>query len=307
MSSKSKIPEIKNFTVYYGYPSLVNNVQGNLKAAAEAFSQYDYIILGANLELSTHDDHNNTTEIIKNLGEKTKVFGYVNLAMTVLKLSMAEMKDRVKNWKKMGAFGIFLDSSGYDYGVTRERQTEIIDFIHKQDLTAFINAFDPADIFSSDTVPVNAHGGGNPKGLKSPLEKKDFYLHESFQIQESKYVDPAFWAAKCQKAIKLSESMEINHMVTTVSSPSANFSQEHLDYAWWSALLWGFQGFCWGEVSFGSTNNQIPFRQRPKVEISGNFTGNVETNGSIFTRHTDKGFVMIDADNHFGSMSDSKK
>ena len=63
----------------------------------------------------------------------------------------------------MGVHGVFLDEAGYDFGVTRVRQNAIVDYIHGRGLQAFVNAYNPDDVFSGDPL-VLPNGGGNPGG-----------------------------------------------------------------------------------------------------------------------------------------------
>jgi hypothetical protein len=80
-------PRPGKLLVYYGWPSLINNAKGDLDAAARAFAYYEYVILGAGLEVIDHDDHASTVTVIKRIaylaGDATKVFGYIPLGKKV--------------------------------------------------------------------------------------------------------------------------------------------------------------------------------------------------------------------------------
>lgn len=281
-----QIPKLEKLTLYYGYPSHVNGSNGEVEKALQSFQAYDSIVFGANLELSSHEDHERTHEIISALKSKTHVFGYINLGVTNGHLELNDIYDRIKAWKKMKIFGIFLDSAGLDYGVTRPRQQDVIQHVHESGLNIFINAFKPEDIFHE----------------KCLLTKDDYYLHESFQIQEGEYVDPGFWAAKCEKALQLSKPYGTKHMATTVTSKEIPFNLDQLHYAWWSALLWGFYGFSWGEKWF-SSDGSLTFRERPTPNVGKSFISDVSTNGHLYERKTDHGTILVDTETHIGSFT----
>lgn len=297
-----QIPKLEKLALYYGYPSLVNGSEGDVEKAIGVFSSYDSIVFGANLELKTHEDHEKAKEVIGSLMPKIHTFGYINLGVTTGHLEVKDIYNRITAWKKMKAYGIFLDSAGYDYGVSRKRQNDVIQRIHDESLSVFINAFNPADAFGEDRIAFNETDGGNPDGLKCLLNKKDYYLHESFQIQNGQFVDSAFWAEKCKKAITLSNPFGTHHMTTTATSKDTPFNPDQLNFAWWSALLWGFQGFSWGEKWFSSDGN-LPFRERPSVSVGTSFKGDVVTDQQLFKRDTDLGTILVDPNNHQGSFT----
>lgn len=109
-----------NLLIYYGFPSLINNAQGNLSKAASTLGSYSMVVLGDTLELPTNADHSNTQQIIANPAMKnTLVFGYVDTGVSTENLTTNQMTTEINDWKTMGAKGIFLDDFGYDFGTTR--------------------------------------------------------------------------------------------------------------------------------------------------------------------------------------------
>lgn len=182
---ESKINNIKmsdnsnpyKLMIYYGYPSQVNNVN-SVNAAAEIFSEYDNIVFGANLENNSHPDHTNLTEIIKkikNIKPNIILCGYLDIGVTTNNFSIEYMKNSIDNWKITGVNTIFLDDFGYDFGTTRERQNEIVKYVHDSNLACFANAWNFDDIFSSNKVSIY-----NENGLKTNINNNDYFLLESF-------------------------------------------------------------------------------------------------------------------------------
>ena len=71
--------------VFYGWPSGFNypNNSWTETKIVDDLNQYDHIILGAGLEVSSHGNHDLTKSIIQNLKNKgdTQVFGYIDLGV----------------------------------------------------------------------------------------------------------------------------------------------------------------------------------------------------------------------------------
>ena len=110
---KVKLP--KRLCVYYGWPSLAQNANGNLTAAIGIFNQFDLIVFGDGISASSHLDHANTQTIIQGLTGYGKLsFGYVDLGVSssTQNLSFAQMQTSVSNWAAMGVQGIMFDDAG---------------------------------------------------------------------------------------------------------------------------------------------------------------------------------------------------
>ncbi|MBN2981720.1 MULTISPECIES: hypothetical protein [Cohnella] len=163
--------------IYYGIPIEINEAN-DVRKAAEQFAEYDYIVLGAGLEEKSHGDHESTAEIIaelRALRPDAAVYGYIDLGVTTDNHSMSVIRNKTDKWKAIGADGIFFDDAGYDYGVSRDRLNQAVDYVHKQSMKAFLNAWKPDDIMSSAV-----HEKWNPKGEKTKIAGGDLYLLESF-------------------------------------------------------------------------------------------------------------------------------
>jgi hypothetical protein len=101
-SSSVKVP--KYLAIYYGWPSLVENSQGNVTIASNWFQQFDLIVFGDGIWKTTHGDHLKTKTIISNLiVQGKKVFGYVDLGVSTQNLSEVQMREAASGWSAMGA------------------------------------------------------------------------------------------------------------------------------------------------------------------------------------------------------------
>lgn len=178
--------ESKKLAIYYSWPSSVNGTY-TVAGAINVFKDYELLVLGAGLEDPSHGDHINTKDIIKGLSTNTKVYGYIDAT-----LALADIQTKIDKWATVGIYGIFCDQFGYDYGLTRTRQNEIVDYIHLKRLSAFVNAWNPDDIF----VPTEIEA--------THLDKRDWVLAESYQIINDNYQSKEDWINRSEKLAKYS-------------------------------------------------------------------------------------------------------
>ena len=303
--------------IYYGYPSLVNGASGNVERAAATFAEYDVVVLGDGLEFPDlnprrrpagvgPDEHRRTRAIIERLRAQSpsmQVYGYVDLGNTQ-QLTIAEMQHRAQLWSAMGATGVFLDEAGYDFGVTRDRQNAVIDAIHGLGLTAFVNAFNPDDVFSPSAVALNAAGGGNPAGAATRLGAKDAFLLESFQVRLGQPETWSAWSARTAKAVAYRDRYRTRIFgVTTTTADTERQAAGLFGYAWWSAALWGLDGVGWGEPDFSGVNSLLPSRHRmvDRRALAGTrFVSPVTATAEGFERRTDAGRLVVSRDGRSG-------
>src|SRR5688572_24150669 len=206
----------EKMAIYYGDPAAVNGSGGNTTLAADVFNDYDMVIFGEGIEQATHAYHATTQTIIQNTQATTRVYGYLDLCVqnpnsSLYRCSnfpMAELQSRTDKWKAMGAKGIFLDQAGCDYVVSRDRQNQIIDYIHAQGLSAFINVWNQDDAFKPGSLPSPYAGypDCNPNNLTTRLGPNDYTLLESWAIilsdwSENWTVDPNMLYPRGDKAL----------------------------------------------------------------------------------------------------------
>lgn len=131
------------------------------------------------MEEPTHKYSNSTRNIIKKSKEQNPdalFFGYVDLGVTTkYNYSMEQITAKSKLWKELGADGIFLDDAGNDFEVDRRRMNTAVEMVHSLEMSAFVNAWDPDDVFSDQKDEVY-----NPEGLTTALGPQDYFLIESF-------------------------------------------------------------------------------------------------------------------------------
>ena len=213
---KMSVPP-KKLAIYYGWPSTVTY---SVNGAADVFKAYDIVVFGSGLQDSSHGDHQNTADIIADTDmANTNVYGYVDTTE-----AQGTLETKIDDWDTMGVNGIFCDQYGYDFGVTREHQNEVVDYIHTVDLNAFVNSWDPDNAFSSAVVTTyNSDGTGHNLG------SSDWFLAESWVVTESAYETKTAWKTRADKLDTYKSTSNIACVTTTdaTASPSMSMVRSH--------------------------------------------------------------------------------
>lgn len=296
---------------------------------------------------NSHFDHDNTREIIRRISPpngRTQVFGYVsiggeNTARTCVPdgppvpHSREQIQHRIDAWAEMGVTGVFFDEAEYSYGTTRAIQDAAIDHAHARSLRVFINGYAPGDVFDDRVVnKVHYYDGFfvdrestvsmNPKGTPTRLGPRDLYLLEHYQIDDGAFVDVAHWKERADEVFAYRAKFGTAIAgVTTQADPTptpgtcaSRFDQAKFDYAWWSALLYGFEYISWGDPSgfsaWGSCINTLSVITPPAPLGIGDFVGRVvhpvAAGTSRHTRATTTGTIVVDSATHVGSFIPAK-
>jgi len=291
--------------IYYGYPSLVNDARGDLPRAAAAFADYDVVVLGAGLEFAGGGpanaagalEHAFTARLIERLRtepRRTAVFGYVPIGSTD-RLTDAAVVDRLERWAGMGAAGVLLDEAGFDFGVTRERQNLAVMSAHALGLRVCLNAHDPADVFGEAPTPLNAAGGGNPRGLGPAVAAGDSYLLESFVVRAGVPEPIEALAARARTAAdgRRRFGVELFAVATSGEDDVRSLAQ----YAWWAAAALDVDAFGWGMPSYSAVTSRLPWVPRPPAErtlAGATLRGELVRDGGTWRRETSHGRIVVD-------------
>ena len=265
--------------IYYGYPSLVNGANGDVEKAASVFTKYDVVILGDGLEFPDKqlgryppgdpEEHEKVLRMIGTVRGRnpgTRFYGYVCLGeipspnADKISLTPKQLEERVRLWKHLGVVGIFLDEAGYDFSVvTRERQNMAVRIIHELGLSAFMNAYFLDHLFSLEDKLPHADGTAkNPGRLPPLLDRRDLFLLESFHVRNGNYESVSEWQARLNLALNYRRRYGARIFATTTTTEQEPFSAEKFNYAWWTAFLYGLDGFGWGEPNFAARSNALP-------------------------------------------------
>lgn len=283
----------KSLLIYYSWPSEINGTYSVDGAAAE-MGQYDYVVLGDGLEKTSHSDHDNTAKIIAHADmAATMVFGYIDLGVSTQNLDISEIKTSVDEWAMMGVTGIFFDDFGYDYGTTRERQNEAVEYVHDIGLSVIANAWKPDDVFNSTVVAKS-----NPTGLATQLASNDFYLFESLQISEGAYVSETTWQSKADTLKTYQDTLGFKILAVTTNDSANAYDQDKFYYAWYAGLMYGYEAIGWGEYWFSALDANAVYREPPSVDAGTVFLAAPSHVSPAHSRNTDMGTIDLNTTTH---------
>jgi hypothetical protein len=196
--SFADVAPLKRLAFYYGFPSAVNQANGNLDKAFDAFKEFDLVVFGDTVEFpqfkgatgqvsnfgctqNSHNDHDNAQVIINRLqapSGHTQVFGYVSVGGEntyrrctddgpPVALTEDQIKQRIDMWAGMNVTGVFFDEAEYGFGSSRRLQNVAIDYAHKKSLRVFINGYSPHDVFSTEVLSRVTYSAGALQGKLS--------------------------------------------------------------------------------------------------------------------------------------------
>jgi hypothetical protein len=264
---------VPSLAIYYGYPSLINGVDGDMDRAVDAFSPYDIIVFGDGLEFNDQrsgrlpvgpgsDEHQRAARILTRLRESPRspeLYGYVALGQ-MQHLVGSEIDERVALWSAMGVTGIFFDEAGRDYGVTRQRLATAVGSAHERGLNVCVNAFEPADVLGPDTKGSPRSGHRNARAVDTPLEPQDAVLLESFAVRLGIRQARDEVATRARRALALSDAAGVRVFGVSTAAPDGSFNADDLVYARSLAESSGLDAFGWGEPQYGATDSRLPWR-----------------------------------------------
>ncbi len=289
-----KVP--KYLAVYYGWPSLVDNSQGDVTKASNSFQKFDLIVLGDGIWKPTHGDHEKTQTIIGNLIANNKqAFGYVDLGVKTQNLTVEQMREAVDGWSSMGANvslrinfsffsvfyfikqGILWDDAGFDYDVTRDRQSTMIQYCHSKGLNVIMNAWNPDDVLNGADVQLNAN---------------DIYLLESYLVSDGKYSSLEDWQIKANKCANYQKTLGVK--MACLSTPKTN---DQFTQAWFGTAMYNFDYFQATEITYSSSNNNLTFTPNPSSDYGNVWESDtISSNKTYYSRPTNSWTLVVAGD-----------
>lgn len=189
LSGNNSVPELQKLLVYYGYPIAYKGIW-NTNLVISEISKFKYWVVGDTYGDPTHEEFASTSAIIAGVkANGVKVYGYVPIGLSTSALNLAQMQTRVDQWDNLNVDGIFLDEFGFDYSNTRQRQIDIVNYVHSKGLPYCANAWTVHD-FACDNINELPWGSGdwrytnfstgNPTNLTLPRNSTDSYMFENF-------------------------------------------------------------------------------------------------------------------------------
>lgn len=272
-------PAMDRLLIFYGIPELYNGLGNIDEIVSSIHRSYDIVVFGDGLQRPDNQFHANTAAIVKkltNLG--VRVYGYVSIAAP-WRLStpgdLTTLKQDVVYWKDTGAKGIFLDEAGFDYGVPRTGQNEVLTYIHSLGLGTCLNAWQFQDVVctnvsETDWVSTDAEYQNfvamNPNNVAPVVDKnRDSYLFESFCISELGLATEADTQVKGNKILSLNSvgleifavarihgtNTSIGNFIPDISSTNKS-EKTLLEYIQVNAVVFGINALGFSDSGFGS-------------------------------------------------------
>lgn len=198
------LPQLKPLLVYYGYPIAYKGMWDVASVVAEISANYKVWVVGNTYQDPTHEEYATTNAIIDGVrANGVTVYGYVPLGVTSFNYTQAQMRTIVDQWIAIGIDGIFLDEFGFDYGSDRQRQKDIVTYVHQQSLPICANAW-VVEEFACDNISELAYPADdwryvrflakNPTNLALPRLPGDSFLIENFCYSHNGVED--MWSAQ---------------------------------------------------------------------------------------------------------------
>lgn len=293
-SSSLRVP---SFLLYLGKPSAFNEAT-NINEAITQYSKYDHIVLTSSVDAS---ENIATTAIIKGIKENrdAKIYGYIDCGGSTINLSIEEIGIKIKSWKDMGATGIYCGNFGFEKNVSRERQNEILDAIHDEDMIAILQAARPEEVFTDAE-----HTTMNPGWIEPNIKEGDTYHLEQFVVDtslENPYKSFASTLLTLDKLYDYRKNLGVRIFGTPLiqSTVSKEQGQAYYDYAHVAALLASLDAFHPAVEGYGATTDTTPsFHWLPLTGGWYSTSPAIQTTGSIYTRETSFGKLSLDEANN---------
>lgn len=299
----------KNLCIFYGQPDMINGTSPvylrdetgtiydiQVTDAVNELANCGLVVFGDGLQSPTHPAYYNAQLIMYGLAEKSiPLFGYVDAGVITQNLSLSEAETRITQWQTMGVNGIFLDDFGFDFGTSRSRQSAFLDLVHSKGLQAFINAYNPDDVF----------GDKNENGLSaSPkVAADDLYLAENWLYADDQYTSLAEWQEKATKLENYLKQYQVRLAATaTRAAMQATAYDNQTDawkYAYWGSVMQRAEYFQWTDEDFGATNSTLIIYPSPtNFPIGQQFTSDIAYQANDAT-----GFPAYSRTTSFGSIT----
>ncbi len=199
-------------------------------------------------------------QVSEAIKDSVKILGYVHLGGNLLP-EISKIQREIDRIRDHGWYGVFIDQFGYDFGETRERQNEVVEYAHSQGLVCFINCWFIEDAFSDEADEIH-----NPKGVRGSIGKGDWYLMESYY--DVKMTNPSDFFNKCRKAAEYRNKFGVKIACLTYKRKDAAWAEvsQDIENSYLTCLLFGFDAWWYTDRlesdSFNYGNPEINIGER---------------------------------------------
>ncbi len=292
--------------IYYGWPSAAIPADGRPALPEALFGQFSVVVFGETLAEPDHPDHAEALALIDALTEQgVEVYGYIDMGMTTRpgRSSMADLAAEIDRWLDAGATGIFWDDAGYEFteGLSypdyRRRLAELIERTHAAGLTAFLNAWNPDDLFRE-----TAGGQALPE---IPITGDDLVLAESWFVADGRLDEPVVWHERAEKLAGYRGAQPFRLACVSTGDDRAELAENDLFLAaYWAAVMAQCDLFQYTNPHYSAMGtaegNHLLVTPLPALPAGASFSGGIEvqTVGVLteFLRLTDGGEIVVGSD-----------
>lgn len=313
----------KDLLIYYGWPNSFNSAvnQWNNEKVAQDMAKYAIVVFGAGLQDPGHGDYSNFLTIVarlKQLRPSIQLFGYIATTET-----KANFETKAGQWNTVGVHGIFMDTAGYDYGVSRATFNERVTFIHSQSVASvcFVNAWTMDHIIGTTNDPTYPNSTFNSGLVASALTEDDWYLLESLAVNTSAYAgtgndgyeDKAAWLYRVNKAMSHRYTFGINIAGGSVIANGHASGDDLCQFGFVSALMACLDAWGTSDTGYGGSSAAVQWWDRPGVtELGSVYTlspsvQNDVNDADVYVRFVENAKLALDfsgGDGQASSISD---
>lgn len=262
----------KNLLIYYGW--LNSYGTWNNETAAQRIAQFDLVVIGDGIQLTSHGDWANTAVIIprvKALNPNIKIFGYVTINQ-----NFSNFKAKVDSWEaNLGVHGIFFDEAGYDYGSVstngRAAFNDKVDYVHSTDKLCFINSWKIEHVLGNNSDVSYPDTTWNPHSYDSNLNEDDWYLLESFCVNTQAYTSSngyeskADWKARGDKCFLTRQNYKINLAASGIIQDGHTSETALFNFHYISALMYEMDAVGTSDDYYGASSAKSKLITRPSI------------------------------------------
>lgn len=297
---KNKSLNPSRVTIYSGDPLLVNDA-ANSDEAARYFTYFDQVIL-RNIDANSNEILNTRTVIEKTHAlSNTKFYIEIDAGVFTSNYTIDYINVLIDTWANAGIDGVYFINFGYDKGVNRRRQNDLLDLVHNKGLYVIVSATNIDDIFSTDNLQ-----GMNEDNEPINIDSDDAVLYRNFAIDGATYQDINTLKSDISKLIyyRTAYGNKI-FALATIDEMDETEAQKQYYYAQALSILYSLDSF--HAINSGENLHTVKFYNN--IPIVGNFYETnpiIEENGSILYRNTLSGTISIDTVQHTYEFENSK-
>ncbi len=175
--------------------------------------------------------------------------------------------------------GIFWDDAGFDYGVTRQRQSTMVQYCHSKGMNVIMNAWNPDDVLAGTDMQLNAN---------------DIYLLESYLVFDGNYLSLIDWDIKANKCASYQKRLGVKMACLSTTKTTDQFTQ-----AWFGTAMYNFDYFQATDKTYSASNNKLAFMENPSSNYGATWSSDTvssNTDKTRFSRSTESWTLTIAGD-----------